>query len=136
MKEYINKLLFVIIVFLSSLTGSGQSYTFRGLTMTDGLSDLLVNAIYKDSSGLVWFGGINSVDCFDGIDIKQYPFNNADTKLKRVYTLAETENRKIWMGNNLGLWFLDRKSNSMLQIASDKIDLKSLTLEIDPNTLF
>lgn len=137
MKEYINKLLFVIIVFLSSLTGSGQSYTFRGLTMTDGLSDLLVNAIYKDSSGLVWFGGINSVDCFDGIDIKQYPFNNADTKLKRVYTLAETENRKIWMGNNLGLWFLDRKSNSMLQIASDKIDFPVYSLLYDKKgTLF
>ena len=31
-----------------------STYTLRGLSVSDGLSDLLVNAIYKDSLGFVW----------------------------------------------------------------------------------
>lgn len=33
-----------------------STYTLRGLSVSDGLSDLLVNAIYKDSLGFVWIG--------------------------------------------------------------------------------
>jgi len=36
-----------------------STYTLRGLSVSDGLSDLLVNAIYKDSLGF----GKSSVSC-------------------------------------------------------------------------
>ncbi len=44
---------------LLSVSIYGQSYTFRGLTMSEGLSDLLVNAFYKDSQGFMWIGTDN-----------------------------------------------------------------------------
>ena len=41
-----------------------STYTLRGLSVSDGLSDLLVNAIYKDSLGFVWIGTGNSLSLF------------------------------------------------------------------------
>lgn len=46
-----------------------KSFTFRELTLSNGLSDLLVNVIYKDSLGYVWIGTGSSVDRFDGTSV-------------------------------------------------------------------
>ena len=48
-----NILRFIFILFLIflSLPIFSRSYAFRGLSVTEGLSDLVVNAIYKDSLG-------------------------------------------------------------------------------------
>lgn len=64
-----NILRFIFILFLIflSLPIFSRSYAFRGLSVTEGLSDLVVNAIYKDSLGYVWLGTGNSLECFDGI---------------------------------------------------------------------
>lgn len=45
-----NILRFIFILFLIflSLPVFSRSYAFRGLSVTEGLSDLVVNAIYKD----------------------------------------------------------------------------------------
>ena len=34
---------------------SADSYTFRSLSVSEGMPDLVVNSIYKDSRGFVWF---------------------------------------------------------------------------------
>lgn len=69
-----NILRFIFILFLIflSLPIFSRSYAFRGLSVTEGLSDLVVNAIYKDSLGYVWLGTGNSLECFDGIHFKHY----------------------------------------------------------------
>ena len=58
-----NILRFIFILFLIflSLPIFSRSYAFRGLSVTEGLSDLVVNAIYKDSLGYVWLGTGNSM---------------------------------------------------------------------------
>lgn len=66
-----------------------STYTLRGLSVSDGLSDLLVNAIYKDSLGFVWIGTGNSLERFDGSHIKHYPITGSNEKLKRVNVIAE-----------------------------------------------
>jgi ligand-binding sensor domain-containing protein len=68
------------------------------LSVTEGLSDLVVNAIYKDSLGYVWLGTGNSLECFDGIHFKHYLIPGSDEKLKRVNAIAEMPGNELWMG--------------------------------------
>lgn len=86
-----------------------RSYSFRGLSLTEGLSDLVVNAIYKDSLGYVWIGTGNSLERFDGIHIKHYLIVGDDEKLKRVNVITEMPDNQIWMGNGMGLWRLNEE---------------------------
>ena len=118
-----NILRFIFILFLIflSLPIFSRSYAFRGLSVTEGLSDLVVNAIYKDSLGYVWLGTGNSLECFDGIHFKHYLIPGSDEKLKRVNAIAEMPRNELWMGNGSGLWRVSKQRNSLEPIARETI---------------
>lgn len=99
-----------------------STYTLRGLSVSDGLSDLLVNAIYKDSLGFVWIGTGNSLERFDGSHIKHYPITGSNEKLKRVNVIAEMEDNQLWMGNGMGLWRLNKEFDALELIVPDMIN--------------
>lgn len=100
-----------------------QSYMFRNVVMSDGLSGLLVNAIYKDSDGFVWLGTDNCLDRFDGVKVKHFEFRGVeDVRRKRVCGIAETADKQLWVGNGIGLWRLNRTSNGLERIVPEKID--------------
>lgn len=101
------------------------------MSMADGLSDLLVNVIFKDSIGFVWLGTDNCLDRFDGVNIKHYPFNNADVKRTRVTAIAETDFQYLWIGNGLGLWRLNRETDQMEHIVAEIIDCAVSSLLYD-----
>ena len=80
-----------------------QNYTFRNVVMSDGLSGLLVNAIYKDSEGFVWLGTDNCLDRFDGVKVRHFEFRGIESgRKKRVNTITETANKQLWVGNGIG----------------------------------
>lgn len=128
-----NRFLYTYILILFSLvfTASGQSYTFRGVTMADGLSDLLVNVIHKDSEGFIWLGTDNSLDRFDGVTIKHFPFAGADIKGKRVNSITEGYGQSLWVGNNMGLWCLGSHDDTLTRILPDIINFPVYSLFFD-----
>ena len=99
-----NALFTLYLIFLSILPAYSVSHIFRGLTGADGLSDLTVCALYKDSCGYVWMGTSTSVERFDGVYLKHYPIPGVNEKLKWVNTITETAGNRIWIGNDMGLW--------------------------------
>lgn len=125
------------IFFLSFLLVALQVYAdsrvLRSLTASDGLTDLTVNALYKDSLGFVWIGTGNSVVRFDGVFLKHYGLTGADERLKRVNILVATSDYHIWMGNGLGLWRLNWQSDAFEQVVPDIINCAVLSLLDDGN---
>lgn len=117
------KILSYTIVFCLTLvtTYARAAETFRSLTTTDGLSDLVVNAIYKDSLGYVWLGTGNSLERFDGIHLRSYSIAGADERLKRVNALAELPGNELWMGNGQGLWRFNPLKDSLEPVARETI---------------
>lgn len=99
-----------------------HSFTLRGLSVSDGLSDLVVNALYKDTLGFVWIGTGNSVERFDGIHLRHYPIPGGDEKLKRVNVIAETDGNRLWIGNGMGLWRLNQEQTALDPIVPDRIN--------------
>lgn len=102
-----NALFTLYLIFFPILPAYSVSHIFRGLTGADGLSDLTVCALYKDSCGYVWMGTSTSVERFDGVYLKYYPIPGVNEKLKWVNTITETAGNRIWIGNDMGLWQVD-----------------------------
>lgn len=114
-----------------------RTYTFRNIVMSDGLSGLLVNTIYKDANGFIWLGTDNSLDRFDGVRIKHFEFRGIENiAKKRVAGIAETADRQLWVGNGAGLWRVNQSSNELEQIVPERIDFAVNALLPDGNTLY
>lgn len=128
-KQYLYILLFIFNSLICH--AYGNSYTFRGITMSDGLSDLLVNVVYKDSDGFIWLGTDNCLDRFDGVHIKHYPFTGSDIRRKRVNTITEGSRQGLWVGNNMGLWRLGSHEDKLIQILPDVINFPVYSIFFD-----
>lgn len=114
-------IIILFLLFSFPLRVCAQTDTFRGLSVSDGLSDLLVNVIYKDSAGYVWLGTGSSLDRFDGVHVKHYRIAGGNEKLKRVNAIAEMPGGRLWMGNGAGLWRLDEAKGELEQVVPETI---------------
>ena len=79
MKSTIKYLVLIIMCWVCGENLQAQPYMFRNVVMSDGLSGLLVNAIYKDSEGFIWLGTDNGLDRFDGVKVKHFEFRGVDS---------------------------------------------------------
>lgn len=111
----------LLLLLFSFLPGYSQSCVFRGLSVTEGLSDLVVNALYKDSIGYLWIGTGNSLERFDGIHLKHFLISGSNEKIKRVNAIAEMEGNQIWMGNGMGLWRVNTEKDALEPIAAETL---------------
>lgn len=121
---------------LISLFAYPHSYAFRGVSVSEGLSDLLVNAIYKDTEGYVWLGTGSSLERFDGVHFKHYPIIGANEKLKRINAITEMADNQIWLGNGMGLWRLNKETDILESIVPEKIDCPVHSLLAEDGILY
>ena len=61
--------------------------TFRTITISDGLSNNIINTIYKDKRGFTWLGTQTGLDRFDGINVKSFLQFSGRT----IFSIAETD---------------------------------------------
>ncbi|MEY8588596.1 two-component regulator propeller domain-containing protein [Phocaeicola sartorii] len=107
------------ILLWTSVAVFSQSCPFRSISVAEGLQDLIVNALYKDSLGYVWIGTASSLERFDGVHLKSFPIPGENGKRKDVNVIVEMPGHELWMGNRTGLWKVD--GEKLLQVATDTI---------------
>lgn len=101
-----------------------ETRAFRGLTASNGLSDLVVNCIYKDSIGYVWFGTGTALDRFDGSRIKSYPIPGDNAMQKRILAIAQSADGSMIVGNGDGLYILAPESDRLEPLLAEKINFR------------
>lgn len=62
----------LLTLFFSLLCLHAQSFMFKHLEVSDGLSNNSVRCIYKDSEGLMWFGTMAGLNYYDGYTFKVF----------------------------------------------------------------
>lgn len=94
------------------------------MTMENGLSANSVKSIYRDSLGFVFFGTSVGVDMFNGFNVFPISFPIEDKgELCWVSGMTEeTPGGDLIVGNNAGLWRLDRIRLELTRIFDKDID--------------
>lgn len=92
----------------------------RNIGANEGLHDLLVNAIYEDANGLMWFGTSSSLVMFDGINLTLYDIPNQDGR-QRVEAISGN-GQSVYFCTNQSLFHLEHSRDSIHCILQDEID--------------
>ena len=121
MKSFLKYIIIFLWFCLWNVQADAESSVIRNLSVSDGLSDLVVNVIYKDSKGYVWMGTNTSVERFDGIRLEHYMVEGRNENLKRVYALAEMPGDEMWVGTGMGVCRLRLGQDRLERLAPEMI---------------
>lgn len=120
MEKYL-KYICLLVFLLYNIQVEAVPSVFRNLSVSDGLPDLVINVIYKDSKGYVWMGTNTSVERFDGIRLDHYMVDGNNENLKRVFALIEMPHDELWVGTGLGVFRLTARHEKLERLAPEMI---------------
>ncbi|MCX6236387.1 MAG: triple tyrosine motif-containing protein [Bacteroidia bacterium] len=125
----------ILITLLCSLRllSFGNDLSFSRLSVENGLSNNLVRVIYKDSYGFIWFGTLEGLDRYDGVEIKPYSSKFPET-VENVYAITEDYGKHLWVGTATGLFCYDRMSESFKRINIDSTNITVQALSVLPDS--
>ena len=127
----------ILIVFSLFTFANGQSdYSFRNISVRDGLAESTVKVIYEDINGLMYLGTENGLDVYNGYEFNNYHMNSFDDNSilgNKVSSISEDAKGRIWVGTELGVSIFDPKTRTFSRPINPK-DLSGNILE-DPETI-
>ena len=110
-----NLLLFVLL--LSSWMVVAQSYQFKHLEVSDGLSNNSVNTICKDRDGFMWFGTATGLNRYDGYTFKIYQHAENDPGSlpdNYITDIVEMPDGRFWVNTGRGYVLFDKEQDCFI----------------------
>ncbi len=90
--------LLLLLTVILTVETTAQTLPTRHYTVRDGLPDRAIQAIYKDSRGLLWIGTQAGLCTFDGKSFRIFtPFEGMTAN--QVWAIAEDDNGIMWFGS-------------------------------------
>ncbi|MEL6812205.1 MAG: two-component regulator propeller domain-containing protein, partial [Bacteroidota bacterium] len=116
------KLLVICCMLLSTtLVAQDEIFNFRHLALEEGLSQLSVTCIIKDSKGFMWFGTEDGLNKYDGNKFTVYqhqPDKPESISDSYINTIIEDDKGAIWIGTNNGLNRFNPKTETFTKCMS------------------
>ena len=107
------------------------SIRFEHLSLEQGLSQSVINVIFQDSKGFLWFGTEDGLNRYDGYNFKIYrPEADNETSLSNswITSITEDKNGFVWIGTRQGgLNRFDPRSGLFTVFKHDPNDSLSLS---------
>ncbi len=112
------KKLSALLMFMLAASGAfavpvSEESKFSYITVGNGLHSNSVECIFQDSGGMMWFGTHDGLSMYDSYRITTY---RHDSRIPEsignncIYSIIETDDMKMWVGTERGLYVLDRKT--------------------------
>jgi signal transduction histidine kinase/ligand-binding sensor domain-containing protein/DNA-binding response OmpR family regulator len=100
-------ILFFLFVLAGRLNAQYHQYKFERLDASKGLSHHMVNDIFKDSTGFVWFATSSGLNRYDGYSVKVFRNTPGDSTSVLVDDI-----RKLFSGPNGFMWIYTHAGNN------------------------
>ena len=113
----IRKSLLLLALLFTSWIVQAQSYLFKHLEVSDGLSNNSVNTIYKDRDGFMWFGTTTGLNRYDGYTFKVYQHaENEPGSLPDNYItdIVEMPDGRFWINTARGYVLFDKERDCFI----------------------
>lgn len=113
------KVVLILFLFLPCFAGNAQQYFFSGYSISDGLSQSVVNCIFIDSKGYIWFGTQNGLNKYNGytFEVFTYTPNDSNTISNNwINGIAEDKEANLWIATKGGLVKYSRKEKRFSRI--------------------
>ena len=120
---------------ISITTAFATPHIIRNIGAAEGLSDLLVNSIYEDAEGFMWFGTGSTLEQFDGLTLTHYPLPQSEQGELRVEAIAGYKD-EIYCCNNHSLYCLNKRTEQLQPILDGQIDGILRDLCVVDNSLY
>ncbi|MEM6319493.1 MAG: two-component regulator propeller domain-containing protein [Bacteroidota bacterium] len=108
-----------------------QQLYFNKLTSKEGLSENVVNVVYQDSKGFMWFGTNDGLNKFDGYEFTIYQPDDeraASINSNLVFALTEDHYERLWVGTTgKGLNYFSLSNESFRTLRHQPNDENSLS---------
>ncbi len=113
-------ILFLLLFSQISLVFSQElsKIKFEYITVDDGLAQGIVEEIFQDSQGFIWFGTHDGLTRYDGIQFTVFKNDRNDPQSlvsNWVFSMAEDKSGKLWIGSE-GLNWYDPESGKITRI--------------------
>jgi ligand-binding sensor domain-containing protein len=136
----------IILLSFSAFCADISKIKFEYLTVDDGLSQGIIEDIFQDSQGFMWFATRDGLNRYDGRQFVVYRNNRNDPQSlvsNWILSLAEGKDGKIWIGSD-GLNLYDPVADKMIRIPVNPEDPKayqggrviSITVDVDSTVWF
>jgi ligand-binding sensor domain-containing protein len=116
------KSLYIITFFLicrQLAIGSNTDFSFRHLTIDNGLSNSNVNSIVQDREGFIWIATENGLNKYDGYKFSYYYSDSRDSlslTSAEIFRLLIDSNNRLWAGTFLGLCYYNPVADNFIHV--------------------
>ena len=107
----------MFVLLLSSWMVVAQSYQFKHLEVSDGLSNNSVNTICKDRDGFMWFGTTTGLNRYDGYTFKIYQYAENDPGSlpdNYITDIVEMPDGRFWVNTGRGYVLFDKEQDCFI----------------------
>lgn len=105
----------MLIAFSLTLNAQPATLQFQRLDMSDGLSHHMVNDIYKDRQGFMWFATSSGLNRYDGYTVRVFRNIPSDTS-----SLLVDDVRQLFEGPDNQLWILTNAGNAVYDFKTEQ----------------
>lgn len=100
-----NRILTIVIAFSFSLLSAVAQLQFKGLPLTGRLSSNMVNSVFQDKAGFIYFGTATGLNRFDGYSVQAFHNKRHGTMLTSdnfIEDIQQSRNREMWLKTGKG----------------------------------
>lgn len=115
----ITKLIIPALVLVFSCSVYSQNQQFKHYSVNDGLSQSVVNCIYQDKIGFLWFGTQNGLNKFDGYSFTKYNNDPTDTTSisdNWIYDICEDATGNLIVATKKGINILNKNGGHFTRL--------------------
>ena len=108
--------LLTVLMGCNTLQAAEENVRFQRISLEQGLSQEMVQSIFQDSQGFIWFGTQEGLNRYDGYQFKVFTHDSADASSiagNFIYDIKEDATGKLWIGLSAnGVSVYDRDSET------------------------